>query len=182
MSKNLLMWSVVGVLGCGEATPESGLCSNEEADINRVPTAIPPDWEAIQSIDSDDALNRTTGLNSEPALAREHIQAWDCLDLSWWTPAEPKKVVQIWTDETSCELFEHSTLQIFECDSHEGADDIYRDQDGDGFYSTEGDCNDNNAVVAPDAAEICDSVDNDCDGIADEYLDCSDIEALGDAM
>ena len=61
----------------------------------------------------------------------------DCLDLSWWTPAAPQKVVQIWTDSTECELFEHSAIEIYDCDSHDGTDDIYRDIDGDGFYATE---------------------------------------------
>ncbi len=62
----------------------------------------------------------------------------------------------------------------------------YRDQDGDGFgnpavtqtscagsapsgYITDNtDCNDNNAAINPAAAEICDGLDNDCDGQIDE--------------
>ncbi len=47
------------------------------------------------------------------------------------------------------------------------------DLDGDG-YALEGgdcgdvDCNDNNIVVNPGAVEVCDEVDNDCDGTVDE--------------
>lgn len=41
------------------------------------------------------------------------------------------------------------------------------DLDGDGFDSTV-DCNDGNAAINPDADEVCDTVDNDCDGTADE--------------
>jgi hypothetical protein len=44
------------------------------------------------------------------------------------------------------------------------------DLDGDGFCGTE-DCDDYNPAVNPKAAEACDGLDNDCDGMVDE--DCS---------
>jgi hypothetical protein len=42
------------------------------------------------------------------------------------------------------------------------------DQDKDG-YAPPLDCNDNNAKIHPWAVEICDRVDNDCDGLTDEF-------------
>jgi hypothetical protein len=41
------------------------------------------------------------------------------------------------------------------------------DEDGDG-YTTEVDCDDENAAVFPSAVETCDGIDNNCDGEIDE--------------
>ena len=37
-----------------------------------------------------------------------------------------------------------------------------------GYVTNDDDCNDTNSSIHPDALEICDGVDNDCDGIVDE--------------
>jgi len=42
------------------------------------------------------------------------------------------------------------------------------DADGDGFTGPAGDCDNNNASVNPSATEVCDSIDNNCDGQTDE--------------
>jgi len=42
------------------------------------------------------------------------------------------------------------------------------DDDGDGYTTEAGDCDDNNANVNPGAEEVADSQDNDCDGDVDE--------------
>ena len=50
------------------------------------------------------------------------------------------------------------------------AEDGDVDFDSDGFTRVEGDCNDNNSSVNPNAQEICDGVDNNCDEQIDEGL------------
>ena len=68
--------------------------------------------------------------------------------------------------------------------------DLFVDGDGDGFGDDEqsvvqcaiteglsdkgGDCNDNDAAIHPDAPEVCDYIDNNCDGRADR--DDPDVE------
>ena len=46
-------------------------------------------------------------------------------------------------------------------------DRVVSDLDGDGYLSDE-DCDDNNATVHPNASEICDGIDNNCNGEIDE--------------
>lgn len=45
------------------------------------------------------------------------------------------------------------------------------DQDGDGFTTCQGDCNDNDGSIKPDATEVCDGIDNNCNSQTDEGFD-----------
>jgi hypothetical protein len=64
------------------------------------------------------------------------------------------------------------------------ADNSATDADSDGF-DAEDDCDDGDASVNPDASEVCDGVDNDCDGEVDEgqlltFYDDADGDGFGD--
>ncbi len=50
---------------------------------------------------------------------------------------------------------------------------FYQDRDRDGYSSYE-DCDDTNPAVHPGAPEICDSLDNDCNGKTNDGLRCTD--------
>ncbi len=59
------------------------------------------------------------------------------------------------------------------------------DDDGDGYFASE-DCNDLDASVGPHAVEICDGIDNNCDGQVDEgvlrtFFTDDDEDGYGDA-
>jgi len=43
-----------------------------------------------------------------------------------------------------------------------------RDQDNDGYTTSQGDCDDQNKEIHPGAKELCDGIDNNCDGNKDE--------------
>ncbi len=68
---------------------------------------------------------------------------------------------------------------------HHAREIYYPDADGDGFYSYE-DCDDHNPLLNPGATEVCDGIDNNCDGLVDDltifsyYVD-ADGDGFGDA-
>ncbi|WP_235296784.1 MopE-related protein [Portibacter marinus] len=61
-------------------------------------------------------------------------------------------------------------IQIAEECFQKAREYFYVDADNDGFYNYE-DCDDRNAASYPGAVEICDGLDNNCDGLIDEDLE-----------
>jgi len=57
------------------------------------------------------------------------------------------------------------------CDDENEGDCSVGDCDGDGYTVDDGDCDDEDDDVHPDAEEDCDGVDQDCDGAVDEDFD-----------
>jgi hypothetical protein len=59
-----------------------------------------------------------------------------------------------------------------------GIPSVY-DVDEDGYTSCGGDCDDGDPSTAPNLPEICDGLDNNCDGIVDEGTECMDDDGDG---
>jgi Tol biopolymer transport system component/DNA/RNA endonuclease G (NUC1)/methionine-rich copper-binding protein CopC len=75
---------------------------------------------------------------------------------------------------------------------------FYRDADGDGYgnagsttqacspppgyVANNADCNDANSAVHPGAAEVCNGIDDDCDGFVDEGFPNNDLDAQADCI
>lgn len=92
----------------------------------------------------------------------------------------------LYTEETDCNDYNENINPeaVEECD---GIDndcdgtvdeecDVCVDDDGDGFYAQEGcltavDCDDSDFLINPTATELCDGLDNNCDGFTDEGFD-----------
>jgi len=77
-----------------------------------------------------------------------------------------------WIGETFCDPLIEGTLRAYHC--------IDKDNDG---YDSCNECDDDNANIHGDADEICDGVDNDCDGEIDEglFYPDKDEDGYGDA-
>jgi len=67
-------------------------------------------------------------------------------------------VVSAWYEDLDGDGFGSGGIQIFNCDG------------GVGLVPQGGDCDDDEANVNPDASEVCDEIDNNCDGDIDEEL------------
>ena len=71
---------------------------------------------------------------------------------------------------------------LFDCDddSCAGSPDCAADDDGDGFTTADGDCDDADPAVYPGATEVCDDADTDedCDGQADDADDSVSPDSL----
>jgi len=53
------------------------------------------------------------------------------------------------------------------------------DADGDGYVTCVGDCDDTDPDINPGAEEVCDDVDEDCDGLVDNGTECYDDDGDG---
>ena len=69
-------------------------------------------------------------------------------------------------------------LQLRGNDCEGGVPSAY-DSDGDGFTSCSTDCDDDDVDVRPGAPEVCDGVDQNCDGVVDEGTECFDDDGDG---
>ena len=63
-------------------------------------------------------------------------------------------------------------------DCENASSDLY-DTDGDGYASCASDCDDSDPDARPGGTEVCDGVDNDCDGTIDEGTECYDDDGDG---
>jgi hypothetical protein len=65
----------------------------------------------------------------------------------------------------------HVIYFLLACGLEEHNYDLIADSDRDGFNIEDGDCDDLNPYIYPQSDEICDSLDNNCDGLIDLDLD-----------
>ena len=114
--------------------------------------AVSAPWIAVAPWSAEDALVEFTGAGDDPVL--------ESLTLRF---ADGRRSAPV-------------TLRANDCAA--GIASAY-DVDGDGFTSCATDCDDDDPAVHPAAVEVCDGVDQDCDGVVDEDTSCSDDDGDG---
>ncbi|WP_242206561.1 MopE-related protein [Aestuariivivens insulae] len=165
------------------ATPDTGEsnissdCDDGNANINPGATEVAGndidedcDGSYLRYVDADgDGYGSTTTVSSSAATpsAGESNDNTDCDDMDADVNPGQVEILDNGKDD-DCNL---ATL-----DSSADIDD-----DGDGFTENEGDCDDTKAAIYPNAPELCDGLDNDCDGVVpsgeidndgDNYSEC----------
>ncbi len=132
--------------------PDQADCDDQDPDVHPAASEVPYD-----GVDNDcSADTPDDDLDWDGALADT-----DCDD------GDPERFPgndEIWYDGVDQD-----------CDGND------RDQDGDGF-DLDQECDDTRADIFPDAEEVCDLVDNDCDDDVDEYVDTWWVDADGDGF
>lgn len=101
-------------------------------------------------------------------------------------PTSPSNQIPLQLDKNTKVIICHKTgngsfipleISINALPAHLAHGDIVPDADGDGYTAvgactgTMNDCSDNDPTINPNAAEVCDNIDNNCDGQIDEGFD-----------
>ncbi len=203
MRKTMIFFATL-VLACGEVTPkdkDSGSASPDLTDGDGGPG--PDDTGATPAPDTGQSGSETgtadTGLDDtgepEPDTADLDGDGYsaadgDCNDLDSSRHPGRDEVCDGVDNNCNDEIDEGvvpTWYLDYDSDGFGGSSFTYEGCEPlEGYVATADDCDDASALVFPGAAEICDELDNDCNGVTDEevtstyYLD-SDGDGFGDA-
>ena len=154
---------------CGEATGASGAVANQCLPVTESCVCTPDLLGATQACSVKNDLGTCFGETT-------------CTGPDGWSACTAKPAA-----EEVCDGLDNDCDGLFDEDTAE-CTIFFEDQDEDGFgnassarclcgpdgaFDTDeaGDCNDEDASLSPKAAESCDGVDNNCNGLADEGCD-----------
>jgi hypothetical protein len=150
--------------------PEGYALTGEDCDDQNA--AVYPGAEDIcDDLDNDCDGTVDNGLLSSPyytdadndGYGDDSTEIWDCVQPAGTVPDagdcnDADGAYHPGAPEEDCE-----DPNDYNCDGSVG----FADNDGDGFAACS-ECDDTNAAIRPDAAEVCDGADNDCDALVDD--------------
>ena len=177
---------VLDLDGDGDGFPASLDCDDSSAEVN------PDAEETCDGVDNDcDGLIDDEAVDASAWYSDVDGDGYGAGEIGGWACEVPEGAAALDGDcddadvayNPGAEEADCTDPADYNCDGSVG----FADADEDGFAACE-ECDDNDATVHPDADEVCDSIDNDCDGIADNsdaldaltwYADV-DVDGYGD--
>ncbi len=166
-----------------ETPPDLGTCeydddddgfSEREGDCNDGDPGISPGAEEIcDDVDQDCDGNSTNGFDID---GDGFIDEARCAQYCEAVACQGCELVACDCDDNNPEIYPGAfeTCDGLDNNCTDGTDDERQDFDGDTFFACQNedpsaeDCDDTNDTVHPGAEEVCDGIDNDCDGIPPE--------------
>ena len=138
--------------------------TNSSLHLSRNPSDVPSYGNSVRFV--RDAVDTETGILLNGTVSAENNQIKNVAD-----PTEAQDAVTLAyinqiesSNDDLQEQVDNLQAQIDELRNIQNLNDV----DGDGFNELEGDCNDSESSINPNAYEIRDGIDNNCDGEIDE--------------
>ena len=167
--KSVMVWTMIAIMvsmrSCWEHIISTVMEMDLVAPICRLNLAIPPDGYVSEGGDCNDD-NASIHPSAEEVCDEIDNDCNEIVD---------DGLGSLFYVDADADGFGNSDNTILLCSIQQG------------YSSVDGDCNDYNENVYPQAPESCDEIDNDCDGIVDEdvqqtfYLD-TDSDGYGDPL
>lgn len=179
MSRMWAKWTLVGLVASMACTACGGDDSEGAEGVDTGQQADSSSGDDVSSGDDAGPDSSAEDTTTEPDGSAEDVSRPDTSTLSCSSDDDCDDGNACNGDETcdtstgTCELGDalacaaSDACHTAECDPEAGCVEALIDLDDDGFASTElgecgTDCDDENAAVNPDAEEVCDGADNDC--------------------
>jgi|GEM_PF-4464357 len=163
-------------VGCNDATElKLGSFDDEDTGFIKPTDTGDSDIPTVEDLDGDGFTTEDGDCNdNDPSIHPEAIEICDSIDNDCDSliddaddSIDPTSQTAFYTDEDQ-DGFGRDDSMMLSCEGFVG------------MSANGGDCEDQDATIHPEAIEICDNIDQNCDGIADDGFDDNDASGTPD--